>query len=130
MPGAIVTQFINLIEARRVPDALMLLSAECEYDNVPIGKVTGPEQVGAILGPFVDRYDEVDWVVHHQVASGTADEGVVMNERTDRFRTGDTWMDLPVCGVFELTEDGKIALWRDYFDLPTMMDQIAALGGG
>ena len=39
-------------------------------------------------------------------------------------------MDLPVCGVFELTDDGKISLWRDYFDLPTMMDQIAALGGG
>lgn len=119
MPGAIVTQFINLIEARRVPDALMLLSAECEYDNVPIGKVTGPEQVGAILGPFVDRYDEVDWVVHHQVASGTADEGVVMNERTDRFRSGDRWVELPVMGLF-LVRQGKIDLWRDYFDLATL----------
>ncbi|MCB0982440.1 MAG: nuclear transport factor 2 family protein [Acidimicrobiaceae bacterium] len=119
MPGAIVTQFINLIEARRVPDALMLLSAECEYDNVPIGKVTGPEQVGAILGPFVGRYDEVDWVVHHQVASGTADEGVVMNERTDRFRSGDRWVELPVMGLF-LVRQGKIDLWRDYFDLATL----------
>ena len=119
MPGAIVTQFINLIEARRVPDALMLLSAECEYDNVPIGKVTGPEQVGAILGPFVDRYDEVDWVVHHQVVSGTADEGVVMNERTDRFRSGDRWVELPVMGLF-LVRQGKIDLWRDYFDLATL----------
>ena len=119
MPGAIVTQFIILIEARRVPDALMLLSAECEYDNVPIGKVTGPEQVGAILGPFVGRYDEVDWVVHHQVASGTADEGVVMNERTDRFRSGDRWVELPVMGLF-LVRQGKIDLWRDYFDLATL----------
>ena len=119
MPGAIVTQFINLIEARRVPDALMLLSAECEYDNVPIGKVTGPEQVGAILGPFVGRYDEVDWVVHHQVASGTADEGVVMNEHTDRFRSGDRWVELPVMGLF-LVRQGKIDLWRDYFDLATL----------
>ena len=119
MPGAIVTQFINLIEARRVPDALALLAPDCEYDNVPIGKVTGPEQVGAILGPFVDRYDEVDWVVHHQVASGTADEGVVMNERTDRFRSGDRWVELPVMGLF-LVRQGKIDLWRDYFDLATL----------
>ncbi|MCB0954627.1 MAG: limonene-1,2-epoxide hydrolase family protein [Ilumatobacteraceae bacterium] len=119
MPGAIVTQFINLIEARRVPDALALLAPDCEYDNVPIGKVTGPEQVGAILGPFVDRYDEVDWVVHHQVVSGTADDGVVMNERTDRFRSGERWVELPVMGLF-LVRGGKIELWRDYFDLATL----------
>lgn len=119
MPGAIVTQFINLIEARRVPDALALLAPDCEYDNVPIGKITGPEQVGAILGPFVDRYDEVDWVVHHQVVSGTADDGVVMNERTDRFRSGDHWVELPVMGLF-LVRGGKIELWRDYFDLATL----------
>lgn len=119
MPGAIVTQFINLIEARRVPDALALLAPDCEYDNVPIGKVTGPEQVGAILGPFVDRYDEVDWVVHHQVVSGTADDGVVMNERTDRFRCGERWVELPVMGLF-LVRGGKIELWRDYFDLATL----------
>ena len=31
---------------------------------------------------------------------------------------------LPVAGVFEL-RDGKIAAWRDYFDLQTFMTQSA-----
>jgi limonene-1,2-epoxide hydrolase len=46
-----------------------------------------------------------------------------MNERTDRFEIGGTWVDLPVAGVFEL-RDGRIALWRDYFDLPTIMNEM------
>jgi limonene-1,2-epoxide hydrolase len=31
---------------------------------------------------------------------------------------GDKSVDLPCCGVFEMT-DGKIRVWRDYFDLGT-----------
>ena len=33
-------------------------------------------------------------------------------------------MELPVAGVFEL-RDGKIVLWRDYFDLETIMKQMS-----
>ena len=53
-------------------------------------------------------------MIHHQVAQGDA----VMNERNDRFLVGDRWIELPVAGLFVL-RDGKIALWRDYFDLGT-----------
>lgn len=42
-----------------------------------------------------------------------------MTERTDRFEPG-SWVDLPVMGVFEV-HDGGINLWRDYFDLQTVM---------
>ena len=45
---------------------------------------------------------------------------VVMNERTDRFlieRDGEEkWAEAPVAGIFEI-RDGKIAAWRDYFDM-------------
>ena len=123
---AIVDEFIRRVVGKDLDGACELVTDDCEYDNVPMGKNIGPEGIKAFLAPMVDSLDEVQFVVHRQTATGN----VVMNERTDRFRTGDTWMDLPVCGVFELTDDGKISLWRDYFDLPTMMDQIAALGGG
>ena len=62
-----------------------------------------------------------EWVVHREVAQG----GLVMNERTDRFLMGGTWTDLPVAGVF-VVEDGRIALWRDYFDLQTVMTAMTA----
>jgi limonene-1,2-epoxide hydrolase len=32
-------------------------------------------------------------------------------------------VDLPVAGVFEVV-DGQITLWRDYFDLPTIMNKM------
>jgi limonene-1,2-epoxide hydrolase len=119
MPGALVDEFITAIERGDLPHALGLLSEACEYDNVPMGKVFGPAAVGTTLTPFFERFTGVEWVVHHQVASGDLASGVVMNERSDRFRRGEEWVELPVAGLFVIT-DGKITLWRDYFDLPTV----------
>ena len=47
-----------------------------------------------------------------------ADGNTVFAERVDRIDAGGRHVDLPVVGVFEL-QDGKIAAWRDYFDLAT-----------
>jgi limonene-1,2-epoxide hydrolase len=100
--------------------ACELVTDDLEYDNVPMGKNVGPDGLKAFLQPMVDGLDEVEFVVHRQTATGD----VVMNERTDRFRLGDKWLELPVAGVFELT-GGKISLWRDYFDMATFNDQMA-----
>ena len=120
-----VDRFIELVCALDLDAACGLVTDDCEYDNVPIGKQYGPEGIKALLGPLTEGIDEVQWLVHRQVAGGT----VVMNERTDRFRKGDRWLDLPVVGVFELDDDGRIKLWRDYFDAATFNDQFAQLIG-
>lgn len=122
-PLETVNRFIELLCAKDLDTACELVSANCEYDNVPLGKQFGPQGIKDLLGPMVAGIDEVDFVVHREVAAGN----VVMNERTDRFRLGERWLDLPVVGVFEVDDDGKIALWRDYFDAPTFNDQLAAL---
>ncbi len=129
MPAALVTQFIGAIERNELDHALTLLAPDCEYDNVPIGKVVGPDAVRATLAPFLERYQEVQWLVHHQTSSGDLGHGVVLNERTDRFRTGDTWVELPVAGVF-VVRDGRIALWRDYFDRDTLFQMLAGPAQG
>jgi limonene-1,2-epoxide hydrolase len=54
---------------------------------------------------------------------GEAD--VVMNERFDRFLVGGRWIEVPVAGLFVL-RDGRIALWRDYFDAATYRSQTAS----
>jgi limonene-1,2-epoxide hydrolase len=33
------------------------------------------------------------------------------------------WIEMPVTGVWEVV-DGKITLWRDYFDLQTYLKQL------
>jgi limonene-1,2-epoxide hydrolase len=45
---------------------------------------------------------------------------LVIAERVDRTKAGDKSVDLPCVGVFEL-ENGKIKVFRDYFDLGTYM---------
>jgi limonene-1,2-epoxide hydrolase len=88
MPAALVTNFITAIERGDLAHAITLLSDDCEYDNVPMGKVFGAVAVNDTLAPFLARYR--GGIVHHQVSSGNLDHGVVMNERADRFRTGET----------------------------------------
>ena len=39
-------------------------------------------------------------------------------------RVSEVKVDLPCCGVFEM-EDGKIRVWRDYFDMATFTKPFA-----
>lgn len=124
MPIDVVTSFISAIERMDLDHALTHLTDDCEYDNVPMGKVFGRDAVRATLAPFLARYEEVEWVIVQQAASGTLDEGVVFNERVDRFRSGDRWVEIPLAGVFKIRH-GQISLWRDYFDRDMLLQAIA-----
>jgi limonene-1,2-epoxide hydrolase len=127
MPTDVVDSFFRSIEAIDLEQALTHLTDDVEYDNVPFGPVTGRDSVRATLGPFLDGFEEVSWVVLHQLSTGSLDQGVVMNERIDRFRRGDRWLELRVAGLF-VVRHGQIAVWRDYFDKESMFAAMAALG--
>ncbi|MDD3799521.1 MAG: limonene-1,2-epoxide hydrolase family protein [Novosphingobium sp.] len=93
-----------------------LLHARRPLSQRPLEPVFGREGIRAVLEPFLANAEEVDWVIHNAVSNGT---DMVMNERTDRFLMPVGWVELPVMGVFEI-RDGKIAGWRDYFDMAPM----------
>ena len=115
-----VSTFLARLCAKDLDGALALVTDDVEYDNVPMRKVYGPAGIREALEPFLAGCTAVDWVIHHQASTGD----VVMNERTDRFEMGGRWLELGVAGLFVL-RDGRIALWRDYFDLPTFQKAIA-----
>jgi limonene-1,2-epoxide hydrolase len=81
------------------------------YHNIPMAPIEGAEAIGAVIAGFLGSAD-MEFITHHQVTSGD----VVMNERTDTFTTNGETKSIRVMGVFEL-RDGKIAAWRDYFDM-------------
>ena len=114
-PLETVNAFIQALENRNVNAAVALVSDNCEYDNVPITKVFGRAAIEQTLGGFLAECSAYEWIIHHQVASGDLEHGVVMNERTDRFQIDGRWVELDVAGLFVVSES-KIALWRDYFD--------------
>lgn len=123
-PDELVRTFIKHIEAKDLEAACALMTDDCEYDNVPMAKVFGTEAVKQVLGPFTAGCSEIDWVIVRQSSAGDMTAGVVLNERIDRFKMGERWVELPLAGVFEI-KNGKIALWRDYFDLTTFQKAMA-----
>ena len=118
-PLETVEAFISALEKKNIDAAIALLDEDCEYDNVPMGKVFGSNAVKEMRGPMIENCSNVDWPTHRASSTGN----LVFNERLDRFEMGGSWIEIPVCGVWEVI-DGKITLWRDYFDLATYRDQL------
>jgi limonene-1,2-epoxide hydrolase len=116
-----VNAFMKAASSRDYDTALGYLTDDVEYQNMPLPPVNGKDAVRETLDMLLANGSGSEWVVHRELESGN----LVMNERTDRFNVNGKWMELPVAGVFEL-RDGKIALWRDYFDLETIMKQMNA----
>lgn len=118
-----VNAFIAAIEAKDIAAAAALASPDISYENVPMQPVVGREAMAAVLERFVGNAGGVEWIMVSQIEA----DGMVCNERIDRFEIGDSWLEIPVAGVFRFDDEGLIALWRDYFDLATYTDQLAAL---
>lgn len=117
-PTETVNEFMRLVCANELAAAAAMCTEDVEYDNVPMGKNLGRQAMIDLLTPMIGNMDAVDFIVHREAETGS----IVMNERTDRFTKGDKSADIVVAGVFELSEAGEIALWRDYFDLAAVAE--------
>lgn len=120
-PDSFVRTFISALVARDLTGAAAMVSPDFEYDNVPMGKAFGPEALTATLSGFFGMCTNIDWEILRQTSSGDMNHGTVLNERDDRVEIHGRWATLPVAGVFEI-RDGKLTLWRDYFDRQTIID--------
>jgi limonene-1,2-epoxide hydrolase len=110
----VVTNFIAAIERGDIDAAMAYVAADCEYDNVPIGKNIGLDAIRQTLGTIITPQNPPQFKIERQVAQGN----VVFNERVDRLVMGSTEITIPVAGVFEVDPStDKITLWRDYFDV-------------
>jgi len=97
-------------------------SNDCRYEDVPIGDdgtAVGPEAIVAKLSGGLGDLEALVTTIHEIVEAGDT----VLVERTEvwHHRTGER-ASLPVMAVFKF-RDGKIELWRDYWDMPTLINQ-------
>lgn len=120
-PDTFVRTFISKLVARDLAGAADMVAADFEYDNVPMGKAFGPEALTATLTGFFGMCSNIDWEILRQTSSGDMAHGTVLNERDDRVEIHGRWATLPVAGIFEI-RDGKLTLWRDYFDRQAIVD--------
>lgn len=123
-PAELVTAFIEAIERKDVAAAVAMVADDVSYENMPLQPIIGPDAMAQTLDGFLAPASDVEWQILRQVEVGN----VVFNERLDRFKIGDGWLELPIAGVFEIA-DGKIVLWRDYFDLTSYVTQMNDLRG-
>jgi limonene-1,2-epoxide hydrolase len=115
----LVEEFCGAWAKRDVDGILGYFAPDAVYHNIPLEPAVGLDAIRAVLEMFVPPADEIEFVIHKIISDGG---DTVVTERTDRFVTNGKAVALPVAGVFEL-RDGKIAAWRDYFDLQTFMNQ-------
>lgn len=113
-PTEVVSAFLDAFAAMDFDRALAHVADTCEYTNIPLGSVHGPEGIRAVLTPFFAPIHENEFIILRRAAAGP----IVFAERLDRHRLDHGWRELPVNSVFEV-HDGLITVWRDYFDAGT-----------
>ncbi len=85
------------------------------YLNQPLEAIRGKANVRKMIASIFEPAKRTHFVLINVFGFGNR----VITERLDQWDwTGSgTWeLELPVCGMFELTDDGKIYEWREYYD--------------
>jgi limonene-1,2-epoxide hydrolase len=107
-----------------VDEIVAYFTDDAIYHNIPVEPAAvGPEAIKAVFAMFTTGVERMEFRVRNIAGVGN----VVLTERVDVFVLPNVTIELPVMGTFEV-RDGKIAAWRDYFDLNQYMTQLAAAG--
>jgi limonene-1,2-epoxide hydrolase len=105
-----VETFLKAMQSQDFDTIDALVADDIVYQNVGLPTIRGGRRVKKLLRSMEGRMG-FEVKLHRNVAEGDT----VLNERTDAIVLGPLRLQFWVCGVFEV-HDGKITLWRDYFD--------------
>ncbi|MDF3341812.1 limonene-1,2-epoxide hydrolase family protein [Mycolicibacterium septicum] len=106
-----VETFLNALQEQDYDTAENTLAQNLVYQNVGFPTIYGRNRAMKL---FRSMPASMGFEVKiHRIA---ADGASVITERTDALTFGPLRVQFWVCGVFEVY-DGRITLWRDYFDL-------------
>lgn len=112
-PIEIAETFYGLWSDDRMEDALVMLTEDVLYNNIPFPNITGRDGVRKF---HVDFGFGKDFRAEFKIVNIAAAGNIVLSERVDIFyhNSGGT-ITLPVMGTVTI-ENGMITVWRDYFD--------------
>jgi limonene-1,2-epoxide hydrolase len=117
----VVVEFFKAFDRLDLEGALSYLTEDCVHDDKPVGIHQGKEEIRQFFAPQMKELKSFRAELKETLSAGN----MVMNERVD-------WMELqggkkaalPVMGAFEI-KAGKIAVWRDYYDMVSFHKQIS-----
>jgi len=106
-----VEVFLAALQEQDTDAAAAVLDENLVYQNVGFPTIRGRSRALRLFRAMEGR---VTFEVRtHRIA---ANRTTVLTERTDALVFGPVRLQFWVCGVFEV-HDGRITLWRDYFDM-------------
>lgn len=112
--AAIIREFVAAWSRLDADELTGYFTEDGIYHNMMLPPVQGHAALRPFIAGFLASWSSAQWELVNLVAS----DDLVVAERVDRAVAGGKPVALPCCGVFEL-RDGKIAAWRDYFDMGT-----------
>jgi limonene-1,2-epoxide hydrolase len=115
----VVNDFCAAWKRRNLDEIMAFFAEDAVYHNMPMEPAKGTAAIRNVINTFLPMASAVEFKILHSAAAGN----VVINERVDIFQMGPKKIELPVAGVFEL-RNGKIAAWRDYFDMAAWTRQM------
>lgn len=105
-----VERFLNALQDVDLETAAAALDENLIYQNVGLPTIHGRRRAMQLFRQMDGRAG-FEVKIHRIAADGAA----VLTERSDALIFGPLRLQFWVCGVFEV-HDGRITLWRDYFD--------------
>lgn len=109
---AIVEKFLYALRDKDFDTMESLMADDMVYENYGYTRTRGARRIAKLFRGMDRPSMGFDVKFHRNVAEGDN----VLNERTDAISLGRLRIVIGVCGVFEV-RDGRIVLWRDYFDI-------------
>jgi limonene-1,2-epoxide hydrolase len=114
-----VEGFLNALQEEDFDAADAALDDNLVYENVGLPTIHGRHRTMQLFRRMEGRM-RFEVKIHRIAADGAA----VLTERSDAMIFGPLRLQFWVCGVFEV-HDGRITLWRDYFDFFDMVKATA-----
>lgn len=124
-PEQTVRDFFHLMDSKDIDGTIAACTEDVVYANVPVPPMHGREAMRAFLSRNLPRCDYFEGKILHIATS--ADGRFVMTERLDAFSFNGNRVEAQVMGILEV-RDGKIAAWRDYFDVGSFAQKMREAG--
>ncbi|MGH7986753.1 MAG: limonene-1,2-epoxide hydrolase family protein [Candidatus Binataceae bacterium] len=105
-----------------VDGVMSYFADDAVWDNVPMSPAKGKQAIRDMTQGFMKDASAFSAKILKSAHEGN----VVFNSRVDTLtmKSGKK-AEIPVAGMFELDDSGKIKIWRDYFDLAGFTKQMA-----
>jgi limonene-1,2-epoxide hydrolase len=110
-----VESLLNAFQDADYDTAEAALDENVVYENVGLPTIHGRARAMKLFRRYEGRA-ALEVKIHRIAGDGAA----VLTERSDALIFGPLRLQFWVCGVFEV-HDGRITLWRDYFDFFDML---------